>query len=1157
MPINLKPPAKQSFLPSTDPIQSWQNPVQDFLAPFKQTKTELEGKISQIASWNNPQTLPEINASNWEQFQWSNPNWSNYQPQSLIDYNRTGKTTSQLMGEWAIPSTTNTQPMKMNYQNTPEPSWITKFVAWAMKWVDNLTGWAVTGWLKTLANSPEGQSPDQVLWEWAQNEADIANKIKNAGYGDISPEKESKIKDYIKQKLDAWVSPDVIKQALAKAKADWKLQGSWSDNPITGTLASIASAPFQGAAGLFGGEAKFAQGAWNLFDWKTDAGIAQMGEGILWSYMWALGLATWFTPGGAAVNTAFNSDTVSEPMHDYMVDPMKKVTAGSQELLGYDPNSEASKSVQESVWMVWPLAVLHPGQKYGAPKVTEWLKNVYSRMWKEQPVEKPVMNEWVNAISSEWVQGNVEKPWIIAGVQDKIFWSKNDTDLAGKAVSPRAVKSKWPSQKAEWNKKAYEGIQQLHDDSVAWRIDTNISTMQWWAEWIEQALSHWGKRIWELTNNDGTVKVDDIVSWLKDHMQDPLSNLSWPVKWIANSIIDVFSNEKYKDGMTIFDVQQAMSDIKSQIFSDHKLVQALSKETAGRWVNDFINSIDSRFTKAIDESSGNSMELQRAKQIYSKYKAIQWDFMQSLLVNNRNSKIGATGRAGIIMWLYELSKWWASAIPKVLALKYITWKMWEYWTRSGAYEKLIRNMDRKALQRAEWKYNTGDKSITDSSNGNISNYSRNISSKRPSGIKLLPAPSWEASWARNFRVNQSFDRSPKPQAPDITEKSIIKRPEWEVKTVNPVLEMMSAQDHDKMITSMKKDIATNTLAARYNGTGNERIQSYIESALANNKIGRQDAVNILLDIYDSVSNKTERSPFAYVDLKKLDDYITKFMSSEPKKVETFDDLVNKWSETPQETPKKVPTPKELFDEINHHANDGRFAHTTIDRLLAEFKQKTGRDANEISYTDFASDGSIKPQETPKSESSQVVKDESPIKKEIIPKKAEVKPVRLYHWTNADFTEFNSKFFWKWEWSSKIWKWVYLTENKTRASEYGKNVKEVDISWSKLINWDDIKYDERYDDFLKNTKLESNSDIKEAFAKKYFDWIKYWKDEILIFDPNKAKIIPSKIKDIIPKLTKSESKVSILHSSELNTKNEKQVALLEKNIKKKWVSERTL
>ena len=117
-------------------------------------------------------------------------------------------------------------------------------------------------------------------------------------------------------------------------------------------------------------------------------------------------------------------------------------------------------------------------------------------------------------------------------------------------------------------------------------------------------------------------------------------------------------------------------------------------------MKEFINTIDDRFNKAIDETSGNSIELKRAKSAYAKYKAMQGDFMNSLMVNSRSSKTGLQGRAGTILGLAELVNNGAKVIPKVLALKYITGKMGEAATRGGAYEKLIRNLDRKAIKRA-------------------------------------------------------------------------------------------------------------------------------------------------------------------------------------------------------------------------------------------------------------------------------------------------------------------------------------------------------------------------------------------------------------------------------------------------------------------------
>jgi len=115
---------------------------------------------------------------------------------------------------------------------------------------------------------------------------------------------------------------------------------------------------------------------------------------------------------------------------------------------------------------------------------------------------------------------------------------------------------------------------------------------------------------------------------------------------LAKTIVDVFSDPKYKDGMTINDAQDAMSTIKSQIFSDHKNVSALYKETSGKAVKDFLDTFSERFERAIEETTGNLPELQKAKAAYTKYKKIQKDFVASMLVNERNAKGGALSKAG-------------------------------------------------------------------------------------------------------------------------------------------------------------------------------------------------------------------------------------------------------------------------------------------------------------------------------------------------------------------------------------------------------------------------------------------------------------------------------------------------------------------------------
>ena len=124
---------------------------------------------------------------------------------------------------------------------------------------------------------------------------------------------------------------------------------------------------------------------------------------------------------------------------------------------------------------------------------------------------------------------------------------------------------------------------------------------------------------------------------------------------------------------------------------------------------------------------------------------------------------------------------------------------------------------------------------------------------------------------------------------------------------------------------------------------------------------------------------------------------------------------------------------------------------------------------------------------------------------------------LYHGTDADFQSFDKSYFWKWEWSNKLWKWVYLTTNKSKALEYGNKVINITTDWLNIIDRDAIKHQNTFQDFISNKKIRTQHELnrstgwdkgmdwKEAFARKGFDWIKYADWEIIVFDTNKLSI----------------------------------------------------
>lgn len=73
-----------------------------------------------------------------------------------------------------------------------------------------------------------------------------------------------------------------------------------------------------------------------------------------------------------------------------------------------------------------------------------------------------------------------------------------------------------------------------------------------------------------------------------------------------------------------------------------------------------------------------------------------------MLVNERNTKGGAMSKAGSIVGLYELLKNpTLSGIATSIITKTILNEMGSANTRGGAYEALIRNLDREALARGK------------------------------------------------------------------------------------------------------------------------------------------------------------------------------------------------------------------------------------------------------------------------------------------------------------------------------------------------------------------------------------------------------------------------------------------------------------------------
>jgi predicted methyltransferase len=106
------------------------------------------------------------------------------------------------------------------------------------------------------------------------------------------------------------------------------------------------------------------------------------------------------------------------------------------------------------------------------------------------------------------------------------------------------------------------------------------------------------------------------------------------MKSTVQNIVKAFGKAKNK--ADIATLQEAMSNIKSEIFDNRENIAKLYKTSTGRALNEFLKNIEERFNTTIENTSGNSVELKNAKTAYSKYKKIQKDLTDSYMVELRN-----------------------------------------------------------------------------------------------------------------------------------------------------------------------------------------------------------------------------------------------------------------------------------------------------------------------------------------------------------------------------------------------------------------------------------------------------------------------------------------------------------------------------------------
>jgi len=149
------------------------------------------------------------------------------------------------------------QPITLPSEQTPQPNGFVQSVGKVLfaPFVNAMTN-APEEWEQYRTLKPElkwlEQSPEELLWniaKWSQN---IASKIENAGY-DQNALLGRKVKEKFPGAYDHIDDAELGKKTLEKYPQYQKIldeQGSVLEHPITGTLASIAAAPFKAAAWL-------------------------------------------------------------------------------------------------------------------------------------------------------------------------------------------------------------------------------------------------------------------------------------------------------------------------------------------------------------------------------------------------------------------------------------------------------------------------------------------------------------------------------------------------------------------------------------------------------------------------------------------------------------------------------------------------------------------------------------------------------------------------------------------------------------------------------------------------------------------------------------------------------------------------------------------
>lgn len=361
--------------------------------------------------------------------------------------------------------------------------------------------------------------------------------------------------------------------------------------------------------------------------------------------------------------------------------------------------------LSKNVWKKWVETI-----KNQIDKITKYIDdidikgkvdNVKEKFWDVKWIIK-TSKEDVDAISPEWVEFNVEKtPKLYENITDKIFLSDDNVELATKSIFPKISKEKWTKAKLEAWENAYKWVEQLYNDKAAGIIKADIHDMWWAVEWIDEALEHWWKQIWNITKSDVKIDFTPEVKELTENLLWEWAKFNKKVYNFTKELVDTFW--EYKNILSVKWTQEALSNVKANLFSSVENIKNFNKSAIWKKTLDILDKMQNKLDDTIEKTSGNSEQFLKAKENYTKYKRIQKDLLDSYLINQRNSGKWLSWMAGQLWWAAEIlqNPFSASQIAKWLVFKHIWDLIWKSKTRSWNWEKLIRNLDREAIKRAE------------------------------------------------------------------------------------------------------------------------------------------------------------------------------------------------------------------------------------------------------------------------------------------------------------------------------------------------------------------------------------------------------------------------------------------------------------------------